>query len=143
MRPALMHSVRDALSELWVLDIDASIKHLYGRQEGADLGYNSGKPGRPSHVLHTFWVGNLRLVLEVQVCSGKQHTSVHANAALVRGDLGYGTEGMLLALEIRGQAYLLPLRQTVNGQRLVAQQFARQDWSRPDNQGCQMVRYQL
>ena len=28
-------------------------------------------------------------------------------------------------------------------QRLVAQQFARQDWSRPDNQGCQMVEASL
>ena len=28
-------------------------------------------------------------------------------------------------------------------QRLVAQQFSRQDWSRPDNQGCQMVEAQL
>ena len=157
MRPALMHSVRESLDKPWVLDIDASIKPLYGRQEGAELGYNPGKPGRPSHVLHTFWVGNLRLVLDVQVSSGKQHTSVHAKAALgrlldelgdgphgrrpalVRGDSGYGNEGILLELENRSQPYLLRLRQTANVQRLVAQQFARQDWSRPDNQGCQMV----
>lgn len=65
MRPALMHSVRPALDKPWVLDIDASVKPLYGRQQGAELGYNPGKPGRPSHVLHTFWVGNLRLVLDV------------------------------------------------------------------------------
>ncbi|MDO9315218.1 MAG: hypothetical protein Q7T97_11795 [Burkholderiaceae bacterium] len=52
MRPALLHSVREALDKPWVLDIDASIKPLYGRQEGAELGYNPGKPGRPSHVLH-------------------------------------------------------------------------------------------
>ena len=161
MRPALMHSVREALSKPWVLDIDASIKPLYGRQEGAELGYNPTKPGRPSHALHTFWVGNLRLVLDVQVSSGKQHTSVHAKAALgrlldelgdgpegrrpalVRGDSGYGNEGMLLELESRGQPYLLRLRQTANVQRLVAQQFTRQDWSRPDNHGCQMVEDQL
>lgn len=60
MRPALMHSVREALDRPWVLDIDASIKPLYGCQEGAELGYNPRKSGRPSHVLHTFWVGNLR-----------------------------------------------------------------------------------
>jgi hypothetical protein len=161
MRPALMHSVREALSKPWVLDIDASIKPLYGRQEGAELGYNPTKPGRPSHVLHTFWVGNLRLVLDVQLSAGKQHTSVHAKAALgrlldelgdgpqgrrpalVRGDSGYGNEGILLELESRGQPYLLRLRQTANVQRLVAQLFARQDWSRPDNQGCQMVEDQL
>jgi Transposase DDE domain group 1 len=153
MRPALMHSVREALNKPWVLDIDASVKPLYGRQEGAEIGYNPSKPMRRSHVLHTFWVGNLRLVLDVQVSSGKQHTSVHAKTALarlldelgdkrpamVRGDSGYGNEGILLALESRNQPYLLRLRQTANVQRLVAQQFARQDWSRPDSQGCQMV----
>jgi hypothetical protein len=112
---------------------------------------------RPSHVLHTFLVANLRLVLDVQVSSGKQHTSVHAKAALgrlldelgdkrpalVRGDSGYGNEGILSELESRDQRYLLRLRQTKNVQRLVAQQFARQDWSRPDSQGCQMVEAQL
>lgn len=157
MRPALMHSVREALDRPWVLDIDASIKPLYGRQQGAELGYNPGKPGRPSHVLHTYWVGNLRLVLDVQVSAGKQHTSAHAKAglgrlldelgerrpALVRGDSGYGNEGILTQLEGRGQPYLLRLRQTANVRRLVARQFARQDWSRPDQQGCQMVEDQL
>ncbi|TCV02165.1 DDE family transposase, partial [Roseateles saccharophilus] len=76
LRPALLDSVREALDRPWVLDIDASIKPLYGRQEGAELGYNPHKPGRPSHVLHTYWVGNLRLVLDVQLNPGKQHTSV-------------------------------------------------------------------
>ena len=79
-------------------------------------------------MLHIFWVGNLRLVLDVQVSAGKQHASVHAKAALarlldefgekrpamVRGDSGYGNEGMLLELEGRGQPYLLRLRQTAN-----------------------------
>jgi MYXO-CTERM domain-containing protein len=39
LRPALMHSVREALERPWVLDIDTSIKPLYGplygRQQGA------------------------------------------------------------------------------------------------------------
>ena len=60
MRSALMSSVREALDRPWVLDMDATIKPLYGRQEGAEIGYNPHKPGRPSHVLHTFRVGNLR-----------------------------------------------------------------------------------
>ncbi|MFM8766456.1 MAG: hypothetical protein ACKOD9_01360, partial [Rubrivivax sp.] len=84
LRPSLMHSVREALDRPWVLDIDASIKPLYGRQEGAEIGYNPSKPIRPSHVLHTFLVANLRLVLDVQVSSGKQHTSGHAKTALGR-----------------------------------------------------------
>ena len=153
LRPALMSSVREALDRPWVLDIDASVKPLYGRQEGAELGYNPHKPGRPSHVLHTYWVSNLRLVLDVQVNAGKQHMSVHAKAglgrlldeladrrpALVRGDCGYGNEGILVELEQRRQPYLLRLRQTKNVQRLIARQFSRTDWSRPDNQGCQVV----
>jgi Transposase DDE domain group 1 len=157
MRPGLMHSVREALDRPWVLDIDASIKPLYGRQEGAEIGYNPSKPMRPSHVLHTFLVSNLRLVLEVQVSTGKQHTSGHAKAALgrlldeladkrpalVRGDSGYGNEGILVELEQRGQRYLLRLRQTANVQRLVAMAFGRTDWSRPDSQGCQMIEGQV
>ncbi len=81
---ALMGSVRDALDRPWVLDMDATIKPLYGHQEGAEVGYNPHKPGRPSHVLHTFWIGNLRLVLDALLSSGKQHTSGHAKAALGR-----------------------------------------------------------
>ncbi len=55
-----------------------------------------------------------------KVSSGKQHTSGHAKAglgrlldelgdrrpALVRGDSGYGNEGILLTLEERQQPYL-------------------------------------
>jgi hypothetical protein len=37
------------LSESWVLDIDSTIKPLSGQQEGAMVGYNPHKPGRPSH----------------------------------------------------------------------------------------------
>ena len=153
LRPSLMHSVRPALDRPWVLDIDATIKPLYGRQEGAEIGYNPTKPKRPSHALHTFLVANLRLVLDVQVSSGKQHASAHMKSALgrlldelgeqrpalVRGDSGYGNEGILLTLEERNQPYLLRLRQTANVQRLVARQFERYGWSEPDQQGCQMI----
>ena len=62
--------------------MDATIKPLYGHQQGAEIGYNPHKPGRPSHVLHTFWVGNLRLVLDAVLTSGKQHSSGHAKAHL-------------------------------------------------------------
>ena len=158
LRPALMRSVSDVLDRPWILDIDATIKTVFGHQEGATLGYNPHKPGRPSHALHTYWVGNLRLVLDVQVSSGKQHSSLHAKAGLgalldeldarrrpklVRGGSGYGNEGILLTLESRKQPYLLRLRQTKNVLRLVERQFARGDWSRPDSQGCQMIEDRL
>ena len=154
LRPALRNSVHTALEQPWIMDIDASIKPVYGHQQGASMGYNPHKPGRPSHVLHTYWVGNLRLILDTQVSPGNQHSSSHAKTGLaalldelepkyrpkiVRGDSGYGNEGILLTLEERHQPYLLRLRQTKNVLRLVERQFARNDWTQPDSQGCQMV----
>ncbi len=73
MRGALISSVRQALHRLWVLNLDATIKPLCGYQEGAEVGYKPHKPGRPSHVLHTVWAGNLRLVLDAVLSSGKRH----------------------------------------------------------------------
>jgi hypothetical protein len=37
------------LTTPWILDVDVTVKPLYGRQEGAKVGYNPHKPGRPSH----------------------------------------------------------------------------------------------
>lgn len=155
MRSALMGSVRDALDRPWVLDIDATIKPLYGHQQGAEVSYNPHKPGRPSHVLHTFWVGNLRLVLDAQLSPGKQHSSGHAKAALgrlldeldergpalVRGDCGYGNEDLIDVCEQRDRAYLLRLRKTANIKRLIERLFGRADWTRATeaSQGWQAI----
>ena len=143
LRPQLLASVQAALNTPWILDIDTTIKTLFGKQNGAEVGYNPHKPGRPSHALHTYWVGNLRLVLDVVVSSGKQHSSMYARPglsavldslsreqlpALVRGDCGYGNEpfiGEIGELEDRSQTYLFKLRQTKGVQRLLARQFAR------------------
>ncbi len=38
MRRHLMRSIAPALSEPWILDVDTTIKTLYGRQEGAEIG---------------------------------------------------------------------------------------------------------
>jgi hypothetical protein len=159
MRQALMASVRDALERPWVLDLDATIKPLYGRQEGAEVGYNPHKPGRPSHVLHTFWVGNLRLVLDAVLSPGKQHTSGHGKAAmarlldelgerapaLVRGDCGYGNEDIIDVCEQRGLPYLLRLRKTANVKRLIERLFRREGWTRATeaSQGWQAMEDEL
>jgi len=143
MRTALMDSVKSALVRPWILDVDTTIKPLYGHQQGAEVGYNPHKPGRPSHALHTFWVGNLRLVLEAQLSSGKQHTSGHARPALgrlldelgehgpalVRGDCGWGHEDILNECERRDRPYLFRLRRTANVKRLLQRLFNREDWS--------------
>ncbi len=150
-----MDSVRDSLNRPWILDLDATIKPLYGHQEGAEVGYNPHKPGRPSHVLHTFWVGNLRLVLDAVLTSGKQHSSGHAKAplkrlldelgdrrpALLRGDCGYGNEDIIDICEERGLPYLLRLRKTANVKRLIERLFKREDWGRASQatQGWQAI----
>ena len=140
----LMRSVAAALNTPWILDIDTTIKVLYGNQQGAEIGYNPHKPGRPSHALHTYWVGNLRLVLDVVVSPGKQANSSSSlpgltavlnglepnqRPALVRGDCGFGNEPFIVELETRDQPYLFKLRQTKGIKRLLQRQFERDDWT--------------
>ena len=83
MQGQLMHSVAEALKAAWILDCDTMIKPLYGHQAGAELGYNPHKPGRPSHAIHTYRIGNLRLVLDAQLESGKRHAPSHSRPGLV------------------------------------------------------------
>ncbi len=45
---SLKNSYSDILSIPWICDVDTTIKCLYGHQEGALVGYNPKKPGRPS-----------------------------------------------------------------------------------------------
>jgi hypothetical protein len=104
LRPQLLCSVQGALDTPWILDIDTTVKTLFGKQSGAEVSYNPHKPGRPSHALHTYFVSHLRMVLDVVVSPGKQHTAAHARPglsdvldslnkeqlpALVRGDCGF------------------------------------------------------
>ena len=46
----ILASIAPALGLPWILDIDVTVKPLYGHQQGAKVGYNPQKPGRPSHV---------------------------------------------------------------------------------------------
>jgi hypothetical protein len=115
------------LTEPYVLDIDNTVKPLYGHQEGAEIGYNPKKPGRPSHNCHTYFIGALRLVLGVDVLPGKQHSGKHGwlglwrlldslpaacRPRLIRGDVSYGNEEGMTEAEARRQPYLFKLRQT-------------------------------
>ena len=45
----LKASYEPLLKEPWVLDVDTTVKVLYGHQQDAVVGYNPTKPGRPSH----------------------------------------------------------------------------------------------
>ena len=143
MQEQLRHSIAQATTTPWILDCDTTIKPLYGKQSGAVVSYNPHKPGRPSHAIHTYWIGNLRLVLDAQLEPGNRHSPAHARTGLlalleglpqaqrpqlVRGDCAYGSEGEMSALEAIGQPYLFKLRQSAGVKKLVQRQWSRRDW---------------
>ncbi len=71
------------LGEQWILDMDSTVKPLYGHQEGAKAGYNNPrKPGRPSHSYHTYILANLCQVLRVDVTAGDEYNVAHATDGL-------------------------------------------------------------
>jgi hypothetical protein len=143
MDNALMESVREALSTGWVLDIDTTIKLLYGHQDGAEVSYNPMKPGRPTHVIHTYWIANVRLVLDAEVQNGKAHAARHSlprlivllkalpaeeRPRLVRGDIAFGVDPVMSELERMAQAYLFKLKQTTGVKRLIERLWRQTDW---------------
>jgi len=129
----------------WILDADVTVKPLYGHQEGAKLGYNPHKPGRPSQTYHTYMMANLRLVLEVEVQAGNQS---HSNDSLpglvallnrlpadgkpefVRGDIGWGTDKAMTQMEAIDQPYLFKLRKSKNVKQLIYKQHCLGQWTR-------------
>lgn len=127
----------------WILDTDTTVKCLYGRQEGAVVGYNPQKPGRPSHNYHTCFMGTTRLALSVEVNHGNQHTAKHVTPSLwryydslpddkkpllIRGDLFLGNEAFLAEAESRTAHYLTKLRMTANVKRLIEKLFRGAEW---------------
>ena len=143
MQDQLKHSIAQATAQPWILDCDTTIKPLYGKQDGAVVSYNPHKPGRPSHAIHTYWIGNLRLVLDAQLEPGDRHSPVHSRPGLmalleelpqaqrpklVRGDCAFGSQGEMSALEAIGQPYLFKLRQSAGVKALVKRQWHRRDW---------------
>jgi hypothetical protein len=134
LRAQLRHCIEPVLGQGWILDIDTTIKPLYGHQQGAELGYNPHKPGRPSHVYHSYFVANLRICLGVEVRSGKEHAAGRGLPALwqlleglprsswptfVRGDCSYGQEKVMVECEQRALPYLFKLRHTPKVKTLV------------------------
>jgi hypothetical protein len=141
----------------WILDIDTHVCVLYGHQEGAVVGYNPKKPGRPSRVLHTYFMANTRLVLDVETHPGNQTAASYTMPGLwayldrlerrqwpmfIRGDCAYGVESAMVEAERRELKYLFKLRQTAKVKRMIEQSFARRDWV-PAGQGWEGVEDRL
>ncbi len=139
----LDYVVRPLLREPWILDVDTTIKPLYGHQEGAVVSYNPKKPGRPSHAYHSYMMAGPRLVLDVAVEPGNAHTSKHASPSLwallarlgrehwpklLRGDAGWSSEANMSRAEREGLPYLFRLRMTAKVKRLAAELTGEGAW---------------
>ena len=131
----LLACVEPVLSQPWILDIDATVKPVYGHQQGAQVGYNPHKPGRPSLIYHSYFMAGTRLCLGLEVTGGKESSSKHSLPgmwsfldklprthwpAFLRGDCGFGNEGLLGEAEKRGLPCLLKLRYSPKVKALVS-----------------------
>ena len=142
-RRHLQLSYQPLLYEPWILDVDTTIKTLYGHQEGAEVGYNPHKRGRPSHVYHTYFMGSARLALDVEVQPGKQTAALYSQPGLwrfvdglsketrpwlIRGDCQFGNESLMARAEAREQDFLFKLRLTRKPRDLIRQMERTGDW---------------
>ena len=140
----LYASYEPLLQTPWILDTDTTVKPLYGHQEGAEIGYNPKKPGRPSHTYHTYLIANIRLVLDVEVQAGNQSQSSHSlpglmtvldalpedsKPAFIRGDCDWGSDSVMSNLEGKNYQYLFKLRKSKNVKNLIYKHHGTGDWT--------------
>jgi hypothetical protein len=143
LKKYLKASYEPLLEEPWALDVDTTVKVLYGHQEDAKVGYNPQKPGRPSHAYHSYFIGNLRLVMDVEVQAGNQTASSFAQPelwslldgipksslpAFLRGDCGWGNERAMVGAEQRQIRYLFKLKQSANVKKLIVKLLGNEQW---------------
>lgn len=151
---ALLETCAPALDHPWIADLDVTVKPIYGHQEGAELGYNPHKPGRPSHAYHTVFLRTLRVALDVEVHPGKEHAAAHGldnlwrfwdrltpaqRPWLICGDAGYGNERIMRPCEERQQSYLFRQRGTNGVKQLIQMLECQGGWQAVRDQwsGCE------
>lgn len=120
-------------------DWDSTVNTRYGQQEGAEVGYNPFKHGRPSHHPLACVAAGTRLCLHMAWRPGKAvsatgwqeamerlwgHADIRSRLWLNRGDIGFGQEPVCAWHEAAGQErpkFLFKLRLTRNVRRAIAQ----------------------
>src|SRR5438552_12082951 len=143
LKKHLKASYEPLLQEPWILDVDTTVKPLYGHQQDAKVGYNPTKPGRPSHAYHSYFAANIRMVLDMEVQAGNQTAPLYAQPELwafldglpegkrpvfLRGDSHWGAEKAMLGAEERNLGYLVKLKQSANVKKLDVQIVDKEEW---------------
>jgi len=131
------------LMEDWILDVDTTVKPLFGNQEYAVVGYNPRRPGRPSHTYHTYMIANIKLILDVELHAGNENASKYTAPGLwsllnslpqshlpsfIRGDIGFGTDDIMTEAESIGMPYLFKLKKSKNVKNLIDYCMLHHDW---------------
>ncbi len=140
----LFSTYEPLLKTPWILDTDVTVKPLYGHQEGANVGYNPHKPGRPSHTYHTYLIANIRIVLDVEVQAGDQSHSSHSMPGLmtvldklpanskpsfIRGDCDWGNHQVMSQLEEKEYHYLFKLKKSKRVKDLIVKHHGLGNWT--------------
>ena len=112
----ILGSISPVLSLPWILDIDVTVKPLYGHQQGAEIGYNRRNRVAPVTSFHSYFIANLRISLGVEVRPGNEHATArglpglwnmleklsrHQWPTFILGECGYGSESIMLKCEQR------------------------------------------
>ncbi len=139
----LRKSYAPLLSIPWIMDIDTTTKTLYGKQEGAEVGYNPSKPGKASHNYHTYHIANIRMILDAEVEDGKSGAGCYSAPRLwqlldelpqecwpvfIRGDSSYGSESIMSEAERLSLRYLFKLKCSTKVKRLIATMMKKTTW---------------
>ena len=138
------------LPDYIIMDWDSTVMTKYGHQEGAEIGYNPTKPGRPSFHPLLGVVAGTRLCPSFHMRSGDTVTSTQwekcmedaqrwlgeRRVNLNRGDLGLGNETVMAWHEQNhGRPhFLFKLKLTSNVKRALAQAPSAA-WVGPDHAG--------
>ena len=153
-----LHLVEPLLDQDYILDLDPTVKPIYGHQEGAEFGYNPQKPGRPSHCYHTLCIAKLRLVLGVVIHAGNETAGIHSSEMLdrflkllsgrlrpklVRGDVGFGNETIISCCEENLVHYLFKVKRSRLVKNLFQQYLANPSAWVDAGEGWQCVDTQL
>ena len=109
------------------LDIDSTVATVYGKQEGAEVGYNPKKRGRPSYSIKTAFIANNGDCVNLRLDGGKSHSKKgfkeffekavsllpsNYKVVFVRLDKGYFGENTFEYLEKEGIRYVAASKNT-------------------------------